>query len=166
MPLLERGRIVSDPWQKPADDAAQPSDFCILSLPRLREDERLRTAAHLRLGVILPVEQPAEVLAPYLNRLSLVAISFPSFRDGRGFTQARRLREHLSFSGEIRATGDVLPDQYAFLLRCGVTTVEIPDGTMPDAWRKAVDRISFAYQTSVLDEPIVSGLSRTTRLGA
>jgi uncharacterized protein (DUF934 family) len=119
MPLLECGRIVRDSWQKLADDAALPSAPCILSLSRLQQDEAVRTAPHLRLGVALPVDQPAEVLAPYLDRLSLVAVNFPTFRDGRAFTQACSLRERLAFRHEIRATGNILPDQYAFLLRCG-----------------------------------------------
>jgi uncharacterized protein (DUF934 family) len=165
MPLLECGRIVSDPWQELADDVALPSAPCILSLSRLQHDESVRMAPHLLLGVALPVDQPAEVLAPYLDRLSLVAVNFPTFRDGRGFTQARSLRERLAFSGEIRATGNILPDQYAFLLRCGITTVERQGGADPAAWQKAADRLSFAYQPSVLKEPVLSGLRRTIRLG-
>jgi uncharacterized protein (DUF934 family) len=165
MPLLECGRIVSDPWQKLADDAALPSHPCIVSLSRLQEDEVVRTAPHLCLGVVLPVDQPAEVLAPYLDRLSLVAVNFPTFRDGRAFTQACSLRERLAFRYEIRATGNILPDQYAFLLRCGITTVEIRDGADPAAWQKAANCFSFAYQPSVLEEPLLSGLRRTIRLG-
>jgi uncharacterized protein (DUF934 family) len=165
MPLLENGRIESDPWQKLADDAALPSAPCILSLSRLQQDEAVRTAPHLRLGVALPVDQPAEVLAPYLDRLSLVAVNFPTFRDGRGFTQARSLRERLAFSAEIRATGNILPDQYAFLLRCGITTVEIQDGADPAAWQKAADYFGFGYQPSILEEPVLSGLRRTIRRG-
>jgi uncharacterized protein (DUF934 family) len=165
MPLLECGRIVHDSWQKLADDAALPSAPCIVSLSRLQQDESVRTAPHLRLGVALPVDQPAEVLAPYLDRLSLVAVNFPTFRDGRGFTQAHSLRERLAFRHEIRATGNILPDQYAFLLRCGVTTVEMQDGADPEAWQKAADHFGFGYQPSVLKEPILAGLRRTIRLG-
>jgi uncharacterized protein (DUF934 family) len=165
MPLLECGRIVTDRWQELADDAALPSAPCILSLSRLQQDEAVRMARHPLLGVALPVDQSAEVLAPYLERLSLVAVNFPTSRDGRGFTQARSLREHLAFSGEIRATGNILPDHYAFLLRCGITTVETQDGADPAAWQKAADRFSFAYQPSVLEEPVLSGLRRTIRLG-
>jgi len=56
MPLLECGRIVRDSWQKLADDAALPSAHCILNLSRLQQDEAVRTAPHLRLGVVLPVD--------------------------------------------------------------------------------------------------------------
>jgi uncharacterized protein (DUF934 family) len=165
MPLLECGRIVRDPWQKLADDAALPSAPCIVSLSRLQQDEAVRTAPHLRLGVVLPVDQPAEVLAPYLDRLSLVVINFPTFRDGRGFTQARSLRERLAFRHEIRATGNILPDQYVFLLRCGITTIEIQDGADPAAWQKAASCFSFAYQPSVFEEPLVSGFRRVIAPG-
>ena len=165
MPLLESGRIVSDVWQQLADDTALPPGPCILSLSRLRQDEAARTAPHLRLGVALPVDQPAEVLAPFLDRLSLVAVNFPSFQDGRGFTQARTLRERQAFSGEIRATGNMLPDQYALLLRSGITAVEMRDGADPSAWQQAANRFSSAYQPSVLNEPILSGLRRSLRLG-
>jgi uncharacterized protein (DUF934 family) len=113
---------------------------------------------------VIPVK-PAEVLAPYLDRLSLVAVNFPTFRDGRCFTQARTLRERLAFSGEIRATGNILPDQSAFLLRCGITTVETQDGADPAAWQKAADYFSFGYQPSVFEEPLVSGLRRVIALG-
>ena len=58
-----------------------------------------------------------------------------------------------------------LPDQYAFLLRCGITTVEMQDGADPAAWQKAADRFSFGYRPSVLKEPVLSGLRRTIRLG-
>ena len=165
MPLLESGQIVSDPWQTPADDVAPLSGPCILSLSRLQQDEAVRTALHPPLGVALPVDQAADVLAPYLERLSLVTVCFPTFRDGRGFTQARSLRERLAFSGEIRATGELLPDQYAFLLRCGVTTVQLPDDADPAAWQAAADRFSVAYQPSAIKEPIFSGLRRATRPG-
>src|ERR1700738_4968821 len=165
MALLESGRIVSDPWQTLADDAALPSGPCILSLSRLQQDEAVRTAPHLRLGVALPVDQPAEGLAPYLDRLSLLAVNFPTVRDGRGVTQARSLRERMAFSAEIRATGNILPDQYAFLLRCGITTIEMQDGSDPAAWQKAADHFSLAYQPSVLKEPVLSGLRRAIRLG-
>jgi hypothetical protein len=55
--------------------------------------------------------------------------------------------------------------EYAFLLRCGITTVETPDGTDPAAWQKAADCFSFAYQPSLLEEPLLLGLRRTIRLG-
>jgi uncharacterized protein (DUF934 family) len=113
----------------------------------------------------LPVDQPAEILAPYLAQLSLVAVNFPTFRDGRGFTQARSLRERLAFRHEIRATGNILPDQYAFLLRCGSLPSRRRMAPTQKYGRKAADHFGFGYQPSVFKEPVLSGLRRTIRLG-
>ncbi|MBA4047048.1 MAG: oxidoreductase [Sphingomonas sp.] len=60
----------------------------------------------------------ARALIPMLDRLALVEISFPSFRDGRGYSSARVLRE-AGYAGELRAAGDVLVDQVPFMRRCG-----------------------------------------------
>ena len=63
---------------------------------------------------------------PYLAHLSLIRVSFPAFSDGRAFTVARRLRM-LGYTGELRATGPVIADQYAMARRVGFDSVEIPD---------------------------------------
>jgi uncharacterized protein (DUF934 family) len=60
----------------------------------------------------------ARTLIPYLDRLALIEIAFPKFRDGRGYSSARILRE-AGYTGELRAQGDVLVDQVAFMRRCG-----------------------------------------------
>ena len=83
---------------------------------------------------LLTPEDSIEALLPALDTLRLIAVSFPKFRDGRGFTQIRELRER-GFSGEIRAVGHVLPDQFMSLVRCGVSTIELPPGADPALWR-------------------------------
>ena len=60
-------------------------------------------------------------LAPVLGRVRLVEISFPTFRDGRGYSAARILRDELGYTGELRASGDVLADQIPLMRRCGIT---------------------------------------------
>ena len=112
-------------------------------------------------AVLLESADDPALLRPYLNRLDLVVLRFPIFRDGRGFTQARELREYLRFSGEIRAEGHILPDQAAFLRRCGVDSVVLPknDNGDPDLWEKQLRQFPVAYQRSVLSElPVGPGL--------
>lgn len=112
-------------------------------------------------AVLLESADDPALLRPYLNRLDLVVLRFPIFRDGRGFTQARELREYLRFSGEIRAEGHILPDQAAFLRRCGVDSVVLPkDGNGdPAFWEKQLRQFPVAYQRSVLPEhPVGPGL--------
>ena len=70
-------------------------------------------------GVLWPNDRRVAELEPWLKDLSLIALMFPKFRDGRAYSQARLLRERYSYRGELRATGDVLRDQFQFLVRAG-----------------------------------------------
>lgn len=69
-------------------------------------------------AVRLEPDDDARALIPFLDRLALIEIAFPKYRDGRGYSSARILRE-AGYSGELRAQGDVLVDQIAFMKRCG-----------------------------------------------
>ncbi|MFM9851239.1 MAG: DUF934 domain-containing protein [Sphingomonadaceae bacterium] len=69
-------------------------------------------------GVRIEPGDDARTLLPYLDRLSLIEITFPKFRDGRGYSSARILRE-AGYKGELRAAGDILVDQIVFMRRCG-----------------------------------------------
>jgi uncharacterized protein (DUF934 family) len=69
-------------------------------------------------AVRLEPDEDARLLIPHLDRLALIEIAFPKFRDGRGYSSARILRE-AGYKGELRAQGDVLVDQIAFMKRCG-----------------------------------------------
>jgi len=161
MPLLENGHIKADSWVRAGDaDTLPESAPAILSLARLRRDWDSLSARNAPLGVLLPSDTKPEDVAPYLGRLALVAIEFPKFRDGRGFTIARTLRERLGYQGEIRAVGHFIPDQYVFLLRTGFTTAEIPEGANPAHWAEALTEFKTAYQPAITDDQPFSGLHR------
>ncbi len=161
MPLLEAGRIVEDAWATVADDESIAGDRpVIISLARLQADEAALAGRNAPLGVLLPSNAKPEAIAALLPRLALVAVEFPKYRDGRGFTIARTLRERYGFAGEIRAVGAVLPDQHAFLLRCGFTTVVLPPGQDAARWAEALDQIQIAYQPAITDDQPLSLLRR------
>lgn len=107
-------------------------------------------------GVILSPEIDHTQIQPYLGRLSLVIVSFPIFRDGRGFTQARALREYGHFTGEIRATGHLLPDQANHLRRCGFDSVMLPDDADEAPWTRELARFHTAYQPAIADGPVAT----------
>ncbi|MBX3594669.1 DUF934 domain-containing protein [Sphingomonas sp.] len=91
--------------------------------------------------------EDARALLPHLERLALVEISFPKFRDGRGYSTARILRE-AGYAGELRAQGDVLVDQIPLMRRCGFDSFapEAPvDRAVLDA---ALARYDHVYQTA------------------
>ncbi len=80
-------------------------------------------------------------LLPIVNDLVLfkiIEINFRNFKDGRPFTMVKELRKKYNFVEEVRASGNILPDQFVFLLRCGFNTVEIPKN-QKDIWIKLLD---------------------------
>jgi uncharacterized protein (DUF934 family) len=146
MPLIERGRIVADVWQTVADTDPLPADRpALISADRLLAlpADAPRTAP---LGVIWPNARPVAELAPHLDRLSLVALVFPTFRDGRAYSQARLLRERYGFRGTLRATGQVLRDQFRFLVRVGFDALEARKDADAEAFARSVDFYSVDYQ--------------------
>jgi uncharacterized protein (DUF934 family) len=87
----------------------------------------------------------ARRLIPSLDRIALVEVSFPTFRDGRGYSAARVLRE-AGYTGELRAAGDVLVDQMPLMRRCGFDSF-VPDRPIDaDTLRRSLDRYDLHYQ--------------------
>lgn len=89
---------------------------------------------------------PVEDLAPHVGRLRLIVLDFPKFSDGRAYSQARLLRGRLGYRGELRATGGVLQDQIAFMLRCGFDSFESEQQGFGEALARARTLFSVVYQ--------------------
>jgi uncharacterized protein (DUF934 family) len=96
-------------------------------------------------AVRLEPDDDARKLIPHLDRLALIEIAFPKFRDGRGYSSARILRE-AGYTGELRAQGDVLVDQIAFMKRCGFDSFA-PECSLNQAdVEAALSRFEHVYQ--------------------
>lgn len=164
MPLVENGKTIEDRYVGVADDAPLPE-----RLPAIVSAERfLRNADALcrrdgSLGVAWPNDRRVTELKSWLGHLALVALHFPKFRDGRAYSQARILRENLGFRGTLRATGDVLRDQFSFLLRAGFDSFDVKKAADAAAFAESVARYSVFYQPSA--DGRLSAL-RWRRLGA
>lgn len=129
------------------DETADPGGDILVSLARyLSEGEALVSGRKGRLGVLLRPEDEVEALEARLAGVDMVAVDFPKFRDGRGFTAARLLRSRLGFRGEVRAVGDVLRDQAGFMVRCGFDAFIPADGSGPAEWAEAAGRHRHVYQ--------------------
>ncbi len=112
-----------------------------------------RSAGHARLGVWLSGDdEPAEI-AQDLDHFKVIAVSFTSFTDGRGYSIGRLLRERYGWRGELRAIGDVQRDQLYYLLRCGFDAFSLRDGEDVEGALGAFNDFSVAYQTAV-DQPL------------
>lgn len=88
-------------------------------------DPEVRKAARERLGVELQPGEPVDRIVPLLGDLTLVALAFPAFNDGRSFSKAELLRSRHRFEGPLRATGQVLVDQLPHMLRLGFSEFEV-----------------------------------------
>lgn len=148
MPLIKDGAFVEDTYASVADDAPMPANGSIVSLARFHKDRETLLARNAPLGVRLASHESPEALGDDVERLSLVALEFPRFRDGRGFSWARMLRTRLGYKGEIRAVGSYLYDQISFMHRVGIDAFEVPDGFSLADYRRALGEIGNVYQPS------------------
>jgi uncharacterized protein (DUF934 family) len=160
--IIKHRDVVSDDWSviRTAEDGilpsveALPGGKILVPLPLWQSSRAALLASRSKeqLGVWLaPDHEPAD-LAADLDKIALVAVDFPVFRDGRGYSIARLLRERFGWSGELRAIGDVLRDQLLYLSRCGFDAFAVrADKDIRDAL-KAFDEFSVRYQ-GAFDEP-------------
>src|SRR5213592_836110 len=147
MPLVKHGKITNDALVHMADDAEIPGDGAILiTAARFLEDAEAVSRRVGRTGVIWPNNRDVDDLVPYLDRLAVIALVFPSFRDGRAYSQARLLRERHGFEGELRATGQVLRDQFVFMLRAGFDAFDVKKQADAEAFGEAARRYTVFYQ--------------------
>ena len=145
--LLRDRRIVIDEWRYIAEAAADASAPLIVTFDQWKMEPDTWIARGSPLGVVLSAAHRVEDLAPDLEHFSLVAAEFSGPSEGRGYTQARLLRERWNFKGELRATGHVRTDQVFFMARCGFNSFELPD-TDFDTALAALSTFSAAYQPS------------------
>ena len=147
MRLVRGGRVVADEYVHVLDDAPIPDGVPVI-VPAARfladADEIARREAPT--GVLWPNNRRVSELEPYLDQLALVALVFPSFKDGRAYSQARQLREQYNFHGELRATGNILRDQFLFLVRAGFDAFEVKKDADATVFAAALARYSVFYQ--------------------
>jgi uncharacterized protein (DUF934 family) len=163
MPLVKQGRITTDLFVHVADGAELPGDGDILiSAERFLADPDALLRRSGKTGVIWPNNRAVDDLVPHLGRLAAVALVFPTFRDGRAYSQARLLRERHGYDGELRATGQVLRDQFVFMSRAGFDAFEVKKDADADAFAETMKRYSVFYQPT--GDGRVTALNRRMQL--
>ena len=157
--IIKNDRIVEDAWQvlklaegETAEAVGLPETPTLFPLAvwQVRKDELLARIATA--GVWLDSSEGPEALVSDLSALSIVAVNFPKFADGRGYSTARLLRERYGYRGEIRAIGDVLHDQLFFMKRCGIDAYAVREDKDIEAALAGLNTFSDAYQAAV-DQP-------------
>src|SRR5271154_5849898 len=149
MPLVENGKIVEDRYMRISADAPIPERVpVIVPAKRFLAEADALICRDGSLGILWPNDKRVAELKPWLGHLALIALEFPKFRDGRAYSQARLLREQYGLRGTLRATGDVLRDQFQFLLRAGFDSFEVKKPADAHVFAAAADRYSVFYQPS------------------
>ncbi|MBX9875027.1 MAG: DUF934 domain-containing protein [Beijerinckiaceae bacterium] len=147
--LLDRDGPRQDDWTRSNDPAAAAQAGRVLFDVAVLPAVLALAPAGRPLGVFIPNTVTAAELAPHLPRLALVAIGFPAFSDGRGFSLAKALRRE-GFAGALRASGPLIPDQFAYALACGFDEIELPDTSAArqsvSQWLAAKTHLPATYQ--------------------
>ncbi|MGE0830422.1 MAG: DUF934 domain-containing protein, partial [Hyphomonadaceae bacterium] len=118
----------AEAWRFVADDEAigDSAEAIVVSQARFLKERESLLERNGRVGVrVAPATDKVEDIAADAPRLALIEVLFPAYRDGRGYSAARLLRDRYGFTGDLRAVGDVLEDQIFYMLRCGFTSFEI-----------------------------------------
>lgn len=147
MKLLDRDGVRADAFSRATAEDQGVRYGLIVPFEEL--EARLSAREGRQIGVEVSNAVSVDDLAPHFDDLALIAIAFPAYSDGRGFTLARRLR-NAGYRGVLRAVGPLIADQFAHALACGFDEIEAPEAIIArqpfEQWRRADASISRAYQ--------------------
>ncbi len=146
MRFFKNNVFATDAWAHVTDaDPLPVNGYAIVSLKRWRAEQALLVSLGVPLGVKVDAGETLDAATDDLGRLTVIALAFPKFSDGRSYSKARCLREQFGFRGELRAVGEVLLDQIPLMLRCGFDAFEISN----EPTQRALDRghLPAIYET-------------------
>jgi len=151
--LIKDKAIVDDSWTIiAATDAPDSVDTSakqvIVPLNVWNAQKSTLEARKSEIGVWLNSDELADELGSDAAGFQIIAVNFPGFMDGRGFTAARLLRERFGFDGELRAIGHVIRDQLFFLQRCGFNSFVLGDGANLEIALESFNDFTETYQAA------------------
>ena len=146
MPLLKNNAFIEDNWvHLGAEDPLPEGGNVSIPFSRLKDEWESLAKFPGQLGTLLSNTDRAEDVAHFLPHLALVILTFPMFVDGRAYSLARQIRL-LGYRGELRATGNILPDQFQYMSQVGFSTFEVSERFPLEMWQQASKQMSLAYQ--------------------
>ena len=151
--LIKQSVVVENVWQKLDADFNEETQgkAVLVPLDRFLDNPDL-VIGNAQSGVWLDSDQSPEALEPFIEKLALIAINFPKFVDGRGYSYARILRDRLNYQGELRAIGDVLHDQLFYLKRCGFDSFAVREDKDIETAKSGLSDFTETYQGAT-DQP-------------
>ena len=158
MPLLKDGQLTEDIWTLLDETQVVPAQGAVMiDLERWQVERADLMGRNAPLGLRLLPGQSPDAIKQDVGQFAMIAIEFPAFTDGRGYSYARLLRERYGYTGELRAMGQVLRDQLKYMARVGFDTFEVDARITPEVFAAEMKTFSNVYQPSSDDaETIVS----------
>jgi len=152
--IIKDNQIIDDNWIVVGIDedklaATNAQADIIVSFEFWETHKELLISRAGRIGVELLGEHEPEHIEDELDKVDLIAIHFPKFADGRGYSLARLLRERHNYTGELRATGDVLRDQLFYMQRCGFNSFALREDRDINEAVQSLQDFSVTYQADV-----------------
>ncbi len=123
--IIKDRQIVEDHWQRVGAEGAIPAGDVIVPWARWKAEQETFASHDGKVAIWLTGKDNPRTLREDLGHFEMIAVDFPNFNDGRGYSIARILRDELGYKGELRALGDVLRDQIFYLARCGFNAFEV-----------------------------------------
>lgn len=137
--VFRDGAFHAETWSFPNDDEPLPSSVPVaVGKTRFLAEIQTLRSRNGAIGVVLNPGESLDGIADHLDRITLVALRFTKYSDGRPYSIARILRDRYGYKDELRATGDVLRDQSKFLLRAGFDTLDVSHAGTREALRSGV----------------------------
>lgn len=145
--IIKDGQIINNEWLIVNDtETALPEGKLLVALD-VWEAHKDALRARPAVGLWLKNDQCVSTISESLDTFSVIAIDFPNFMDGRGFSIARLLRDRFNYQGEIRATGGVIRDQLCYLTRSGFNAFDMEESIDLEASLASITDFTEAYQT-------------------
>ena len=152
--IFRDGAFHADTWSFPDDGAPlPPSGAVAVGKARFLAESQTLRARNGAIGVVLNPGDDLDGVAEHLDRLTLVALRFTKYSDGRPYSVARLLRDRHGYKGELRAIGDVLRDQIVFLMRAGFDALDVTHAGTREALRAgAIVGVHHHYQPASAED--------------
>ena len=148
MKIIKDKQIIEDSWRHVADDEETGTGNIIVSLSRWNKEKNTLASHSGSIGVRISPSDKIEDIADDLDSISLIAVEFPAFTDGRAFSHARILTSRYGYTGEIRAIGSYMADQAFYLYRVGVNAFELENSKDLAVALAALNDFTVKYQPS------------------
>lgn len=154
--LIKDGKVITNNWHLVEADTgidevlSLNTDKLLLPISLWLEHKDQIKTSKAEIGLWFDSNQSPDLLEEDANNFSLIALNYPSFRDGRAYSYAAILRQQHKFNGDLCAIGELLRDQLSYMLSCGFSSFLVPDDADEALLLSGFHDFSENYQSTVI----------------